>query len=261
MLSGEAVVECRSDVEAGTISGMRSLNSLFYVRAWLRINSDGTTTRIDAQLSQLIPSGRTPAEFRSHFTKHSESTLKLGIWGSYTLIWQASEILQMTRDAMAARQGQTSFSSLYELWGAIDNTAWHENPTMRYLENMKSRSMRAVMLASTASGRPGDEGLRQQCAKLIEELPQSSIEKHQIVESTPLEALWKAVSKLVTQAIGEVVLLQPEEATWTLTEVHNAASLAENYLERQFLIVDSGKPRDFASSWLGKKAERKNPWC
>ena len=88
MLSGEAVVECRSDVEAGTISGMRSLNSLFYVRAWLRINSDGTTTRIDAQLSQLIPSGRTPAEFRSHFTEHSESTLKLGIWGSYTLIFK-----------------------------------------------------------------------------------------------------------------------------------------------------------------------------
>ena len=92
LLSGEAVVDCRSNVEAGTISAMRTLNSLFYERAWLRINLDGTTTRIDAQLSQLIPSGPKPIQFRSHFTKHSESTLKLGIWGSYTLIWQASEI-------------------------------------------------------------------------------------------------------------------------------------------------------------------------
>ena len=47
---------------------------------------------IDAQLSQLIPSGPKPIQFRSHCTQHSESTLKLGIWGSYTLIWQASEI-------------------------------------------------------------------------------------------------------------------------------------------------------------------------
>ena len=103
---------------------------------------------------------------------------------------------QMTRDAMAARQGQTSFSSLTELWSAIDDWAWDENPSMRYLKNMKSRSMRAVMLASKANpdgsfdgGRPGDEELRQQCAKLIKELPQSSIEKRQIVESTPLEEL------------------------------------------------------------------------
>ena len=87
MLSGEVVVESGSDVELGTISGMWTVNSLFYVPQWLQINLDGTATRIDVQLSKLIPSGQTPVEFRSHFTRHSESHLQLGIWSRYTVIW------------------------------------------------------------------------------------------------------------------------------------------------------------------------------
>ena len=90
----------RTDVEVGTVDGMRSLESLFHTPAWLQINLDGTTTRIDAQLSRVIPSrqmplaaefcSRGPAELRSHFTRRDclkESMLKLGIWSSYTLIF------------------------------------------------------------------------------------------------------------------------------------------------------------------------------
>ena len=87
-------------------------------------------------------------------------------------------------------------------------------------------------------------------------VPRSSVLKHEIDESTSLEDRWYAVSKLATQAMGEVVLLQPEMATWKLIEVRSEERLAANYLERQFLRNAQEEDQHFASSWLGPTAQR-----
>ena len=71
---------------------------------------------------------------------------------------------------------------------------------------------------------------------------------------------WEAVAKLATKFAGEVVLPQPSEATWVLTEVSSKECLGENYLERQFRINDNQEPQDFASRWLGEQAKRNIDW-
>ena len=167
---------------------------------------------------------------------------------------------QMARDATAAQHDQSNFSYLSELWSAIDNVTCNKKVTKTYMQMMKTRSMQIVMVASSETDgcvRLADEGLQQQCAKLIQKLPELSIEKRQIDELTPLEDLWKAVSKLATQYSGEVVLLQPEDATWVLTEVNSEDCLATNYFQRQFLVNEREEALDFASSWLGETAQRK----
>ena len=62
------------------------------------------------------------------------------------------------------------------------------------------------------------------------------------------------VARLVTKYMGEVRILQPESATWTLCEVNHWDWLSEILLVRQFRIQLDGGAGDFASSWLGHDA-------
>ena len=121
---------------------------------------------------------------------------------------------------------------------------------------MSRRSHQANGLANQANGwRYADQGLRERCAMLIEELPEGSIQKRGIDDGSSEEDRWTAVSKLATQYIGEVVLLQPESATWTLCKVHNCQWLSEERLERQFQVNDKREPADNTSRWIGRSAK------
>ena len=97
--------------------------------------------------------------------------------------------------------------------------------------------------------------MRDRCAKLIEELPDASLEKHNLTNESSAEKRWEAVARLVTKYIGEVRILQPESATWKLCEVHQWNGFSEELLVRQFQIQLDGGPEDFASSWLGHNAK------
>ena len=67
-------------------------------------------------------------------------------------------------------------------------------------------------------------------------------------------------AKLATMYVGKVVIEQPEDATWSLTSVRCEEWLAEKYLERQFCVNEWNEPEDFASSWLGERAQRNIDW-
>ena len=100
-----------------------------------------------------------------------------------------------------------------------------------------------------------DAALQGRCAKLIGELPDAPLEKHNLTNESSAEKRWEAVARLVTQYIGEVRILQPESATWKLCEVHQWDGFSEELLVRQFQIQLDGGPEDFASSWLGHNAK------
>jgi hypothetical protein len=88
---------------------------------------------------------------------------------------------------------------------------------------MARRSHQANALATaTTDGRVrwANADLQERCAKLIEELPDASLEKHNLTNESSAEKRWEAGAPLVTQYIGEVRILQPESATWKLCEVH-----------------------------------------
>ena len=97
--------------------------------------------------------------------------------------------------------------------------------------------------------------MRDRCAKLIEELPDASLEKHNLTNESSAEKRWEAVARLVTQYIGEVRILRPEAATWTLCKVDHWDYLSEKWLVRQFQVQLDGRAKDFASSWLGHNAK------
>ena len=44
---------------------------------------------------------------------------------------------------------------------------------------------------------------------------------------------------MVKEHIGEVVLLEPDAATWTLSEVDDSKCFMADYLERQFLVNET----------------------
>ena len=171
---------------------------------------------------------------------------------------------RMSQDAFKGPCGRVSgYSRLSDLFGDIDAESWNDTPVRNYLESMTRRSHQANALATatTADGhRWADAALRERCAKLIEELPDKSVEKHNLTSESSAEERWAAVARLVTQYIGEVHILQPESATWKLCEVHQWNGLSENLLERQFQIQLDGGPEDFASKWLGHKAKIGLDW-
>jgi hypothetical protein len=166
----------------------------------------------------------------------------------------------MSQDAFNSPVGQIQeYSRLSNLFRAIDSWSdWYtENPIKEYLEGMTRRSHHANALASAETNdgvRLADVTLRGQCAKLIKELPGNSVKKHNLTNESSAEERWTTVVRLVTQYIGEVRILQPEVATWTLCEVHHWNCLSETLLERQFQIHPDGKAKHFASTWLGHDA-------
>jgi hypothetical protein len=167
---------------------------------------------------------------------------------------------QMSRDA-TDWFGTPEYSQLSELFGAIDVATDKDTflaSVKHYLVSMSQRSHRANALANgkiDGEFRQADPFLRDRCAKLIEELPDASLEKHNLTNESSAEKRWEAVARLVTQYIGEVRILQPESATWKLCEVHQWNGLSEELLVRQFQIQLDGGPEDFASSWLGHNAK------
>jgi hypothetical protein len=167
---------------------------------------------------------------------------------------------QMSRDA-TDWFGTPEYSQLSELFGAIDVATDKDTflaSVKHYLVSMSQRSHRANALANgkiDGEFRQADPFLRDRCAKLIEELPDASLEKHNLTNESSAEKRWEAVARLVTQYIGEVRILQPVSATWKLCEVHQWNGLSEELLVRQFQIQLDGGPEDFASSWLGHNAK------
>ena len=103
---------------------------------------------------------------------------------------------------------------------------------MAFCEAFNSKDMKRLSLQIAKASRSdkdgrvreGDEQLRQQCAKLIEKLPELSIRKGALDESTAfvdptaVEDRWKAVVKLATHHMGEIVMLETEKTQWILTK-------------------------------------------
>jgi hypothetical protein len=164
---------------------------------------------------------------------------------------------QMSEDAMDWF-GTPEYSQLSDLFRGIDSWSdWNEDPITEYLKSMTDRTHQANALANARTDgrvRPANAALQERCAKLIEELPPASVVKHDITSQSSAEDKWPVVARLVTQYIGEVRILQPESATWTLCEVHHWSYLSEKLLVRQFHIQLNGGAKDFASSWLGHDA-------
>jgi len=83
-----------------------------------------------------------------------------------------------------------------------------------------------------------------------------SVDKHNITSQSSAKDKWHVVAKLVTQYIGEIRILWPESATWTLCKVDHWDYLSDMWLVRQFHIQLDGGAQDFASSWLGHNAKK-----
>ena len=108
---------------------------------------------------------------------------------------------QMSQDAMDSF-GVPGYSQLSDLFGDIDAASWNNTPIRNYLESMTRRSHQANVLAITTtddSHRWADAALQGRCAKLIEELPDASLEKHNLTNESSAEKRWEAVARLVTQ--------------------------------------------------------------
>ena len=107
--------------------------------------------------------------------------------GAETAAARAEDKLkQMTQDALEDR----CLSCLSELFDAVDVAGWKETPVKKYLESMSKRSHRANALAAGTNDdgcpRSADHVLRERCAKLIEELPDKSVEKHNLTRDSEL---------------------------------------------------------------------------
>ena len=109
---------------------------------------------------------------------------------------------RMSQDAFKGPCGRVSgYSRLSDLFGDIDAASWNNTPIRNYLESMTRRSHQANVLAITTtddSHRWADAALRERCAKLIEELPDKSVEKHNLTSESSAEERWAAVARLVT---------------------------------------------------------------
>ena len=103
--------------------------------------------------------------------------------------------------------------------------------------------------------REANTSLQEQCPKLIEELPELFMHKRGIDEHTPDALRWKAVSKMASKYSGEIVMLEPEETTWSLTKLEREEWLADKYLNSQFSVNERNEPQDVSSKWLGKRAQ------
>ena len=94
------------------------------------------------------------------------------------------------------------YSRLSDLFGAIDSAYSNDTPVRNYLQGMTQRSHQANALATaTTDGRVrwANADLQERCAKLIEELPDASLEKHNLTNESSAEKRWEAVARLVTQ--------------------------------------------------------------
>jgi hypothetical protein len=165
---------------------------------------------------------------------------------------------QMSEDAWDV-YGTEEYSRLSDLFQDIDSWSdWDKDPIKEYLESMTNRAHQANALADAwvdGRFRWADAVLQGRCAKLIGELPDASLEKHKLTNESSAEKRWEAVARLVTQYIGEVRILRPEAATWTLCKVDHWDYLSEKWLVRQFQVQLDGRAKDFASSWLGHRAK------
>jgi hypothetical protein len=165
---------------------------------------------------------------------------------------------QMSEDARDV-YGTEEYSRLSDLFRAIDSWSdWDKDPIKEYLESMTNRAHQANALANAwihGRLRPANAALQKKPSKLIEELPPASVDKHNITSQSSAKDKWPVVARLVTQYIGEVRILRPESATWTLCEVDHWDYLSEMWLVRQFRIQLDGGAKDFASSWLGHYAK------
>jgi len=155
--------------------------------------------------------------------------------------------------------GTEEYSRLSDLFQDIDSWSdWDKDPIKEYLESMTNRAHQANALADAwvdGRFRWADAVLQGRCAKLIGELPDASLEKHKLTNESSAEERWAAVARLITQYIGEVRILRPEAATWTLCKVDHWDYLSEKWLVRQFQVQLDGRAKDFASSWLGHRAK------
>ena len=166
---------------------------------------------------------------------------------------------QMSEDATDV-YGTEEYSQLCDLFQGIDS--WRDgdkDPIKEYLQSMTDRAHHANALANAWIGRKlrsANAFLQRQLFKLIEELPPTSVDKHNITSQSSARDKWHVVAKLVTQYIGEVRILWPERATWTLCKVDDWEYLSDMWLVRQFRVQLEGEAQDFASSWLTHNAKK-----
>ena len=102
---------------------------------------------------------------------------------------------RMSQDAFKGPCGRVpGYSRLSDLFGDIDAASWTNTPVRNYLESMTRRSHQANALATaTIDGRPrwADAALQGRCAKLIEELPDAWLEKHNLTNESSAEKCGK----------------------------------------------------------------------
>ena len=88
LLSGDKIVFENSEVEQETISGERTIDSMFHMTVWLVINPDGSTTAMNGRIHKLVPAAPPPG-FRKVFDVHCcDNRMAIGIHESYTAITQ-----------------------------------------------------------------------------------------------------------------------------------------------------------------------------
>ena len=114
-------------------------------------------------------------------------------------------------------------------------SGWDEDPIREYLKSMTDRAHHANALANArihGRPRPANTALQKRLSKLIEEIPPVSVDKHNITSQSSAKDKWHVVAKLVTQYIGEIRILWPESATWTLCKVDHWDYLSDMWLVR-----------------------------
>ena len=125
---------------------------------------------------------------------------------------------------------------LSDLFQGMDSWSdWDEDPIREYLKSMTDRAHHANALANArihGRPRPANTALQKRLSKLIEEIPPVSVDKHNITSQSSAKDKWHVVAKLVTQYIGEIRILWPESATWTLCKVDHWDYLSDMWLVR-----------------------------
>ena len=97
---------------------------------------------------------------------------------------------QMSKDAFDCLVGECpDYKELSQLFDGMKD----------FKQTMVRRSLRAKNLIAACCSRLPDAGLRLQCAKLIEKLPDKVIEKYDINNASSDDELWAAIARLASR--------------------------------------------------------------
>ena len=82
------------------------------------------------------------------------------------------------------------------------------------LEKMSERNLQVTYLGHSRMGsRQGKVQLQKKCSKLIDDLPDASMHKHEVEYNASQEDRWEAVAQVASSGQGEVRLLDANDAT------------------------------------------------